>query len=480
LGGTAHAGGVTCVTYAPDGKTLLTAGGDGTARLWDAATGAALRRFEGHGGWVCFAAFAADGKRVAGVGYGSGAGNAVHVWETATGRLLHRLEGHNGGARSAAFSPDGKVLASGGFDHVIRLWDLATGKPLRSLNGHNEGVSSVAFAPGGKALASGSYDGTVRLWDPSNGRQLRSLGAGEQKGVYYLAFSPDGRVLASAGNDQTLRLVEVASGKEIRRLTGHSGLVHMLAFSRDGRTLASASYDSTARLWEVATGKELRRFTGHREWVWSVALSPDGRTLATASKDGTALLWDLPSAAGGGARAVQLSPRDLERLWADLAGEDATAAYQAVWALAGAPDKTVAFLASRLEPASGPAELDPKRIARLIEELDDDEFTVREKATAELEALGAEVEAALRRALAADPSAEVQRRLESLLEKLKQPVGSPKRRRLGRALQVLEQAGTPEARRVLDKLARGTPGAWLTQEARESRDRLDHRPPSGP
>jgi hypothetical protein len=451
----------------------MTAGGDASAALWDAATGAARRRLEGaKGAWICFAAFAHDGRLVAGAGYGPGQGNAVHVWEAATGRVLHRLAGHNGGARSLAFSPDDKVLASGGFDNVIRLWDLGTGKPLRVLSGHAGGVSSLAFAPDGKALASASYDGSVRLWDPATGKHLRRLAAGEQRSVYFLTFSPDGRLLASGGDDQTVRLVEVASGREVGRLSGHAALVHSLAFSRDGRTLASGSYDSTARLWELATGKELARFTGHREWVWSVALSPDGRTLATAGKDGSALLWNVFPPVKG--------PPDLDGLWADLAGDDAPAAHRAVGALADVPGRSVPFLAARLQPVAAPGEMDPKRTARLIEELDDDEFTVRERATQELEDLGSEVEAALRRALARDPSAEVQRRLEGLLEKLRQPVVSPERRRLARALRVLEQAGTPEARRVLDRLARGHPAAWLTQEARDARDRLDRKPPARP
>ena len=111
-----------------------------------------------------------------------------------------------------------------------------------------------------------------------------------------------------------------------------------------------------------------------------------------------------------------------------------------------------------------------QRIARLLADLDDDEFTVRENASEELAKLGVSVLPALQKALAAEPSPEVRYRVETLLKKLSTP--TPERLRLQRAVMVLEQIGSPEAKQLLDTLAKGAEGALLTHEARAAKKRL--------
>jgi hypothetical protein len=105
-------------------------------------------------------------------------------------------------------------------------------------------------------------------------------------------------------------------------------------------------------------------------------------------------------------------------------------------------------------------------------DLDSDQFAVRAKATTELEQWSELAEAALRKALADQPSLEVRRRVQLLLERLDGPITSPERLRAMRAVEVLEHIDTPEARRLLEQLARGAPAALLTKEAKASLGRL--------
>jgi hypothetical protein len=127
----------------------------------------------------------------------------------------------------------------------------------------------------------------------------------------------------------------------------------------------------------------------------------------------------------------------------------------------------VAFLNKRLASI-----VDQKaRVARLIADLDADEFTVREKASTELARIGTAAEGALRKAAANPSSAEVRRRANALLTKLKDDETSPETLVAVRTVEVLEHVATPEARQLLRKLASGPPEARLTHEAKAASDR---------
>jgi RNA polymerase sigma factor (sigma-70 family) len=163
--------------------------------------------------------------------------------------------------------------------------------------------------------------------------------------------------------------------------------------------------------------------------------------------------------------------RDVKEYWSALAAEDVLQGHLAMRALAAAPRLTVPFLREHLRPATP---FDPKRLARLIAELDDDEFGVRNRATTELTKIGEQAEAALRRVLEGKPTLEVRRRVEGLLKRLEQ--ASPERRQAQRAMEVLVRIGTPAARHLLRSLADGPADSWTTHDAREALEGLAEEP----
>jgi hypothetical protein len=464
-----HHNGVSGVAFSPDGKIVATTGGDALIRLWDVTARKELRRCEGHQGFIITVAFAPDGKLLASGGHEK----EIHLWDSATGKEVRRFAGHSGGIHQIVFSPDGKTLVSGGFDENVGVWDVATGKELRRIRAHGRVVYAVAISSDGKLLATGGdEEGIIRLWDLASGKELRHW-LGHEQCVYSLSFTPDAKLLASGGGSRDVCIWEAATGKKVREFGGHEGGAYNVAFGPDGRTLATCSYTAKVHLWEVTSGKEIHQFGDHQGWVWGLAYAPTGRALLSGSIDTTAVLWDLGALTQGEqTRSGPLTAAEVEAGWRDLASADAARAFAAIWTLSAAPTESVAFLRDHLRRAIA-VKVDAGRVARLIADLDDDRFDVRERATQELEKLGEAVAAPLRRALAGKPSLEMQRRLQELVDRLDHTEVAPEQLQTLRALQVLERINTPEARRVVEQLARGAAETALTQEAQAILQRLD-------
>ncbi|HEY7424853.1 MAG TPA: protein kinase, partial [Gemmataceae bacterium] len=298
------------VAYAPDGRSVATAGDDLLVRLWNPATGQEQRTLEGHTSFVSAIAFAPDGKTLA----SASRDGTVIVWDRETGKKQAALTVHEDPVNCLAFSPDGTLLATGTAQPAtgngnpstrfvppskpgeVKLWTLATGKERVSLKGHRGGILSVAFAPDGETLASAGADAVVQLWDVAAGKTRETLPKFGGP-IFSLAFAADGKTLALGGGDpfdmaSVVVLWDVRQKKLLGDLPGHRGSIFAVAFSADGKTLATGGYDQIVRLWDVATRQERESIKGHTSFICSLAFAPDGRTLATGSWDGTAKLWD--------------------------------------------------------------------------------------------------------------------------------------------------------------------------------------------
>ncbi|MCI0695505.1 AAA family ATPase [candidate division KSB1 bacterium] len=226
---------VTTAVFSPDGRQILTAAKDRTAKLWDFSE-----------------------------------------------KFIHRLPQHGLAVKAVDVSPDGKRMVAALFDGFVRLWDMR-GNLLDSLK-HDGAVNSAIFSPDGKRILSASRDGTARLWMPEEAQVIKLQHRAE---VETAVFSPDGSRILTASLDSTVR-VWTANGAPVDTLH-HHGEVIAAAFSFDGRKILTASSDSAATLW--AANGALMRIIKHRDEIYAAVFSPDGKRILAAGADGTARLW---------------------------------------------------------------------------------------------------------------------------------------------------------------------------------------------
>ncbi|AUB34456.1 Serine/threonine protein kinase [Nostoc flagelliforme CCNUN1] len=283
-----HENSVLSVAISPDGKTIVSSGGDRTIKLWNFATGKQISSLNAYSQQVNVVAISPDGKTLV-----SGSDdNTIKIWNLATRKQIRTLTGHSDSVHALAISADSETLVSGSDDNTIKIWDLATGEQIRTLVGHTFWVRSLAISPNGVILASGSFDKTIKIWNLTKGYSIRTL-EGNYQTVTAVAISPDGKTLASGSRDRTIKLWNLTTGKEIRTLAGHANTVTSVAFSTDGKIVASGSRDRTIKLWNSATGEEILTLRGHTNTVTSVTFSPDGKTLVSGSEDNTIKVWQL-------------------------------------------------------------------------------------------------------------------------------------------------------------------------------------------
>lgn len=323
---------------APDGKTLVTAGGDATQIVWDLATGRVVRQLKGHKGTGGTVAISPDGKWMATSGGEAGVllrdvatGNEVARLPTQSvtttafspdSRVLAVVHGGNStridlfdvesrallrslakpvSARQVVFSPDGRTLAANSLERTVWLFEVATGQLRSQIDNVAHQLAGLAFGPDGEVLYVAAGDKPLVAYDPLTGRLVRTFDAP----AWQVAVSPgDGQIVAAYGFKGEVRLLEASTGKLLRSWQAQPGPTQQIAFTPDGKTIATSGWQNArVHLYDVGTGKELSPGTGHSGPVVALAVSPDGKTLATSGGDHVVQLWELP--ADGPARPLR-------------------------------------------------------------------------------------------------------------------------------------------------------------------------------
>jgi WD40 repeat protein len=516
----------TRLVFSPDGKRLAAECGK-AVRLWDVGSGKeilpATEWFHG----VNAVAFSPNGK-----GLVFGDHKYLHLCDIVTQKVVWRLPQEMDYAQRIAFAPDGKTLVAGNFAR-LRFVDALSGKVTHSwgkglwaLHRERDPIECGLFTPdlekvvslgmfggnrdpdvlvrsartgealfkfqrggkqtltanissNGQLLAVVDREAPTRIYNVASGKfvaQLEALETDWQR----LVFAPDGRTLACQDRTGSLHMMEAATGKtrlvlaavllparEQEPLLWRTRKQSRFTYSPDGKVLAIWR-NNTVDLWDALTGRKHGRLEGHEGNINQAAFAPGGGMLATAGDDTTILLWDLHAILRK-EKPTTLSPEAAASAWKDLADPNAAKAGRAMAVFRQAGPQAVDFLRERLQPQRMPT---AKQMEKWLKDLDDDQFTVREDAALALKHHVEIVVSTLRKALDAGPTPEVRRSLTRLIDLAEEGNWAPEALRTLRAIEVLEQLGSAEARKVLETLTSGIPEARLTREAKASLERL--------
>lgn len=333
-----HEDSIWDVDYSPDGSRIISAGRDGTARIWDAQTHEQLAVIDGHdsevnsvaldpeGNWLLTASddgtikgwraqpwlfgstphrsvqaseipvdimapvVLASNGRWGAAGMRSG---DLLVWVPRGPRVRHRvLPAMKEKVTALALESNQGLLAAGGEQGALVLWSSRSGQILERFNVQDAGVTALAFSPDGKTLFAGGYDQQVRYWDLDTGSP--GVIGNHHDSITVIAISPDGQTIASGSLDETIRIWRDRKIHSVLR--AHQAFISALAFSPTGRYLASGGVDHQIYLWDTtAQNKKPLALGAHNSLVTALTFSPDGRRLFSGGYDGTVRVWDMAS-----------------------------------------------------------------------------------------------------------------------------------------------------------------------------------------
>ena len=284
------------VAFSPDGKTVLTANWNKTARIWDAETGEELKTITGHtDNWMESAAFSPDGTKIV----TACRDKTVRIWDTESGKELKKIEWDTffSKVHSAAFSPDGKRIITADSEGVTQLWDAESGEELMVLKDATGAVSTASFSPDGKKIVRAHSFAPIRIYDTESGQVLKTMTKPNRGGHSLATFSPDGKRIVAVygpGNDEdgyVIQIFDAESGKVLIETEKNRFWIRCVAFSADGKKIVSIGNDPYTRIWNAESGKLLRTLqytTGS-----SAAFSPDGKKVVMNGGERGVRIWIL-------------------------------------------------------------------------------------------------------------------------------------------------------------------------------------------
>lgn len=325
-------------TYNAGGSYILSGGQDRTIKLVNAATGALVNTYSGHGYEVLGIAVSHDNSRFASCGGDRGCVSdivdldrspegyadvasarllsSVIYWDVPSSQIIKRFTGHNSRINSVAFNSESTLLASASFDATIRLWDLRSQqpRPIQVLQEAKDSVTHVLV--GDREIVSSSVDGHVRTYDLRAGElrtdffdrksaslrwfqcfSLRIFGL-PVDAVTSVSLTKDSQTILVTTLNSEVHLMDRTDGSELQRYAGHKNTSYRIhnSFGYGEATVLGGDEEGKLWQWDLADGKHVKLEQKiHAKSVLWLEQHPDSAVnqLVTAGADGDVQVWKM-------------------------------------------------------------------------------------------------------------------------------------------------------------------------------------------
>ncbi|MFO0807108.1 MAG: WD40 repeat domain-containing protein [Gemmataceae bacterium] len=286
---TGHKQPISAMRYTSDGELLAAAAEDRTITVWT-SDGTLVRSLSGHTDRIPAVAWKPGTRTLVSAGWDTSA----RLWDIDNGEPMMLLNSHADQVVTLAFSPDGSLLACADSAANIHIWsDVAQGKEIQVIPGDRDEVRCLTFSRDGSLLAVGGADRVIHIWDPRRGELVAGQGASAGHAIDLLSQGSS-QLLVSNANGTDLQVWDTATG-QVRPPAGAMPRPLAIAASPDGQWIAftTANPDSRLHIWD-AKAKQLRGpFEGPRAPMTHLAFSPNSKRFASCCRtDGTAWLWN--------------------------------------------------------------------------------------------------------------------------------------------------------------------------------------------
>lgn len=275
-----HAARINGTGWNPEGTLAVTASSDGTAAVWDIASGQQIVSFAEHKAPVSAVAWRPGAAQVGSIG-GDG---QIRLWDSQTGAMLIAIQTNNPQLRALDWSPDGSHIATAGGDTNPEIWDATSAAMVFALTGHTQPVEDIQWSPDGKQVATASGDNSIGLWDAQTGQIIRTLTDPRLYQPHSVDWSADGSRLLTAGENGMVMLWDARAGTASSALWIGDPLLSA-AWSPSGARILVITRSLSVQVWTLDGGK-IVSLPGV-----SAAWSADGKHLLVGGINGSVTVW---------------------------------------------------------------------------------------------------------------------------------------------------------------------------------------------
>lgn len=279
---------ITSIAWSPDGSLIAIGRGlytsdehDYSIQLLDASTLAVINHLDFHKGAVSSLDWSPNGKFLLSSG-GEGSEGLGIIWDITDKNIAMLSSPYSMPGRYAdLWHPSGDLVANiSEGNPAVNLWNPENGDTEQSftLKDPLGSPRTIDWNSDGTRLVTGSTKGYIVIWNISTGEQISVVNLHSNE-INSLDWSEDDQFIASGSSDDTIRILNASIGTSIMTLSGHTDDVTSVAWNSDSKRLASADLEGTVRVWDTSSGTQLDIFTSSGP-VYALNWNPDGTKLA--------------------------------------------------------------------------------------------------------------------------------------------------------------------------------------------------------